>query len=249
MQDKFTDEVLAQRLLSTSISGSFILFSPNRRELIHPFRGLSFDILAPKPGLRVDLGFSGDKGFAVKSKKYSLSPGWNQIYVNFARDFRRGRIDELDVMRQIIVSVQDGSPLGSTTEVYMDNMQLHRKRDDTTNYLDGHGFENGRTCVYRGSVADGGDLVMTNPVQEPGPGGFKYCSDPYFDQMGDGWGFENMEGCIVRGSQADQDMGGSAASDTRFIYDKDQIPVCRSPAADPDGDGMGWENDGSCRIP
>ncbi|MFI1522361.1 carbohydrate-binding domain-containing protein [Kitasatospora cineracea] len=70
---------------------------------------------------------------------------------------------------------------------------------------DGWGWENGASCVVRGSKADpaaGTSGTASN--------GYPYCvNGSATDPDGDGWGWENGASCVVRGSKADPGAGSS----------------------------------------
>ena len=205
--------------------------------------------MAPKHDMNFALILYGEHKVPARSRLYSLKPGWNQVYIDFARDFPDIKIDEIGVMSSMRLIINYRSPIGLYTEAYVDNLKYYGKSNYDVIHENGFGWERGQECIYPGSVADGGDRVFKEPILEKGPLRYYYCSSKHYDHARTGWGFENNQSCLVKGSPAEKQLGGEQGNYDDDIYDDSNHPLCTPNAVDPDGDGLGWENNQTCRIP
>lgn len=116
---------------------------------------------------------------------------------------------------------------------------------------DGWGWENNRSCVYdenSSSASSGSDSSSGTTMS----GGHPQCSVNATDN-GSGWGFEFGRSCLWGDVQQSTALSNDGAAPPPVAaaspgFDNSGKPICLTDASDGNGDGFGYENDGSCTV-
>ena len=147
---------------------------------------------------------------------------------------------------------------------------------DSDSDNDGWGWENHQSCIVANSSAS--RPVVTPAAQPAQNSTTPVCSTTDADQDGDGWGWESNRSCIVTVSTqsgaanttTDTENTPPVAASTspstestpppvaaatagpepdiqNGLY-RGRHPICSSASSDIDGDGWGYENNGSCKV-